>query len=89
MDTDYGLPIPMYLPFVTLDPQFDVPLPFRRLLKQVTKLNADNSAPYQPAKSQRLSGPERLPHKIREHMYGYLGFSLNFEALDRLSMSNL
>ncbi|EAT79961.2 hypothetical protein SNOG_12663 [Parastagonospora nodorum SN15] len=43
MDTDYGLPVSMHRPFVTLDEQYDEPLSFRRRLKQVTELTAENS----------------------------------------------
>jgi hypothetical protein len=73
MDTDYGLPVPMHRPFITLDEQFDSPLPFRRRLEQVTELTAENAAPYQLPKQQRLSAFERIPFEIREQIYGYLG----------------
>jgi hypothetical protein len=69
MDTDYELPIPMHRPFITLDSQFDTPLPFRSRLKQVTQLTAENSTPYQLPKERRLSRFEELPFEVREQVY--------------------
>jgi hypothetical protein len=46
MDTDYGLPIPMRRPFISLDATKDTPLPFRCHLERVTKLTAEKSTPY-------------------------------------------
>jgi hypothetical protein len=71
MDTDYGLPIPMYRPFIMVDPRFDSPLPFRCCLNQVTELTAENSTPYQLPKEQRLSRLEKLPFEVREQVYHY------------------
>jgi hypothetical protein len=71
MDTDYGLPIPMYRPFIMVDPRFDSPLPFRCCLNQVTELTAENSTPYQLSKEQRLSKLEKLPFEVREQVYHY------------------
>jgi hypothetical protein len=73
MDTDYGLPVPMHRPFITLDEQSDSQLPFRRRLEQVTELTAENATPYQLPKQQRLSAFECLPYEVREQIYGYLG----------------
>jgi hypothetical protein len=73
MDSDYGLPVPMHRPIITLGEQFDSPLPFRRRLEQVTELTAENATPYQLPKEQRLSAFERLPYEVREQIYGYLG----------------
>lgn len=71
MDTDYGLPIPTHRPFITLDDQYDEPLPFRRL-EQVTELTAENSSPYTLPKKRCLSRLEQLPLEIREQIYGYV-----------------
>jgi hypothetical protein len=46
MDTDYGLPISMRRPFISLDATKDTPLPFRCHLERVTKLTAEKSTPY-------------------------------------------
>ncbi|KAF2035178.1 hypothetical protein EK21DRAFT_107303 [Setomelanomma holmii] len=72
MDTEYGLPVPMHRPFVTLDSQFDAQLPFRRRLKQVTELTAENAIPYELPKPRISSRLERLPYEVRERIYGYL-----------------
>jgi hypothetical protein len=66
MDTDCELPIPMHCPFIMLDPRFDTSLPFRYQLKQIIKLTAENSTPYQLPKAPRLSRSEKLPFEARE-----------------------
>jgi hypothetical protein len=71
MDTDYGLPIPMHRPYISLDAAEDTPLPFRRRLEQVTELTAENSTPYQIPKERRLSAFEKLPFEIHEQIYFY------------------
>jgi hypothetical protein len=76
MDKDYELPIPMHRSFITLDPRFDTPLPFRHRLKQVTKLTTENSTPYQVSKARRLSRFEQLPFEVREQIYHHI-FSLS------------
>jgi hypothetical protein len=56
----------MHRPFITLDPRFDTSLPFRYQLKQIIKLTAENSTPYQLPKAPRLSRSEKLPFEARE-----------------------
>jgi hypothetical protein len=73
METDHPLPVPMHRPYITLNPQHDTPLPFRRVLGQVTELTAENSTPYKPLTKHELSTFERLPLEIRERIYMYLG----------------
>jgi len=82
MDTDYGLPVPMHRSIISMDPRYDEPLPFRRCLKQVTELTAENATPYQLPKKFQLSGFERIPYEIREQIYGYLGISSGGRPLD-------
>jgi hypothetical protein len=72
MDTDYGLPVPMHRPFITLDDQYDEPLPFRCRLKQVTELTAENSSQYTLPKKRCPSRLEKLPSEIRRKIYEYL-----------------
>ncbi|KAJ4363058.1 hypothetical protein N0V83_010176 [Neocucurbitaria cava] len=74
MDTEFPLPVPMHRPFITLDPQYDEPLPFRRALKKVTELNAENAIPYKLPKSRPMSRLELLPLEIRQRIYAYVGF---------------
>lgn len=74
MDTEFPLPVPMHRPFITLDPQYDEPLPFRRALKKVTELNAENAIPYKLPKSRPMSRLELLPFEIRQRIYAYVGF---------------
>ena len=73
MDTEYPLPVSMHRPFITLESQHDTLLPFRRGLKQVTEIIAENSAPYSLPKPQHLSRFESLPTEIRMRMYTFLG----------------
>ncbi|KAH3915615.1 hypothetical protein HBH56_077190 [Parastagonospora nodorum] len=77
MDTDYGLPVSMHRPFVTLDEQYDEPLSFRRRLKQVTELTAENSSPYTLPKRRCLSRLEKLPSEIRRKIYELSTHSAN------------
>lgn len=72
MDTDYGLPIPMHRPFIDMTADFDTLLPFRKSLKQVTEISAENSMPYQlpTPRTHRSSKLEKLPLEIRHTVYG-------------------
>jgi hypothetical protein len=76
MNTDHPFPVPMHRPSITLDSQYDKPLPFRRTLEQVTELNAETAIPYKMPAERRLSNFERLPFEIRQRIYNYLGYSL-------------
>jgi hypothetical protein len=94
MDTDYCFLVPMHCPLITFNSQYDPPLPVRRLLKQVAELNAENAAPYQLPKTQRLSGFERLPYEIGERIYDHLDLVESLSAkmdprtMVRISSSN-
>lgn len=61
MDTEYGLPIPMYRPFISPDASYDSPRPCRKDLKQVTELNAEDSTPYEVPKDRQLSAFDNCP----------------------------
>lgn len=81
METDYDLPVPTHRPFITLEARYDAPLPFRRELKQVTELTAENSTPYMLPRKYEPSQFELLPYIVRERVYMYLGVSSK-EELD-------
>jgi hypothetical protein len=65
IDTDCGLTILIHRPFITLDEHYDLPLPFRKQLKQVTELSAENSTLNPPPKERKISGFEKLPLEIQ------------------------
>lgn len=69
MDSDHGLPIPVQRLFIDFNPNYDLPLPFRKHLKQVTELAAENSTLCQVRKAWSVSKFENLPLEIPQVMY--------------------
>jgi hypothetical protein len=80
MDTDCELPVPMHRLFITLDQNYDSPLPFRYQLRQVTELTAENATPYSLPKERRLSRFDKLPAEPGTHLrsFGHISEGIYF-----------